>query len=206
MTWPRLRKRDTTGEGREAESEATMKLSPLLLSGLGLLAIAACVSSRSSASRGGKLGPPPTVPQVDLKRYTGTWYEVARYPHSFEKGATHVTANYMTQPDGSIKVVNRSMKNGKPDSIEGTAKPVQGSNGAKLKVKFFTLLPAGNYWVLALDEKDYQWAIVGEGSRKYLWILSRKPKHEMEPGLYEELVRKAEALGYDSTRLESGDG
>lgn len=172
-----------------------MKITPLVVGGLGLLALAACVSGIKPNA-----GAPPTVSGVDLKRYTGTWYEIARFPHSFEKGATHVTANYLSQPDGTIKVVNRSMKDGKPDSIEGVATPVAGSNGAKLKVKFFTFLPSGNYWVLALDDKNYQWAMVGEGSRKYLWILGRKP--QMEPVIYEQLVNRARELGYDVSLLE----
>lgn len=144
--------------------------------------------------------PPATVAAVDLQRYAGTWYEIARFPHSFEKGAEKVTATYTPLPDGRIKVENRSTKNGEPNNIEGTASVVPGSNGEKLKVKFFTLLPAGNYWVLELDEKGYQWAIVGEGSRNYLWILARKP--QMEEGLYQELVAKAKAKGYDVSKLE----
>lgn len=171
-----------------------MKTSTFLIGSLGLLAaLAACATNSKSSA-------PPTVSGVDLKRYTGTWYEIARFPHSFEKGASHVTANYLSQPDGTIKVVNRSMKDGKPDSIEGVATPVAGSNGAKLKVKFFTLLPSGNYWVLALDDKNYQWAMVGEGSRKYLWILSRKP--ELDPRIYEQLVNRARELGYDVGKIE----
>ncbi|WP_050030117.1 lipocalin family protein [Verrucomicrobium sp. BvORR034] len=174
-----------------------MKTSTLIFGSLGLLALAGCVSGAKSKSNAGA---PPTVLAVDLKRYTGTWYEIARFPHSFEKGASHVTANYLSQPDGTIKVVNRSMKDGKPDSIEGVATPVAGSNGAKLKVKFFTLLPSGNYWVLALDDKNYHWAMVGEGSRKYLWILSRTP--QMDRGVYEMLVNRARELGYDVSLLE----
>lgn len=174
-----------------------MKTSTLIFGSLGLLALVGCVSGAKSKSNAGA---PPTVPAVDLKRYTGTWYEIARFPHSFEKGASHVTANYLSQPDGTIKVVNRSMKDGKPDSIEGVATPVSGSNGAKLKVKFFTFLPSGNYWVLALDDKNYQWAMVGEGSRKYLWILSRTP--QMDKGVYEMLVNRARELGYDVSLLE----
>jgi apolipoprotein D and lipocalin family protein len=155
---------------------------------------------RSSSSA---TGGPPTVEQVDLKRYSGTWYEIGRYPHSFEKGATHVTATYTPLEDGSIKVENRSTKNGKPNNIEGTATVVEGSNGAKLKVKFFPFLPAGNYWIIGLDEKDYQWAMVGEGSRKYFWILSRKPK--MDERFYESLLAKAEAMGYDRAKVELVD-
>ncbi|WP_009964414.1 lipocalin family protein [Verrucomicrobium spinosum] len=172
-----------------------MKTSTLIFGGIGLLALAACATGSKS-----NVGPPPTVASVDLKRYTGTWYEIARFPHSFEKGASHVTANYLSMPDGTVKVVNRAMKNGKPDSIEGVATPVSGSNGAKLKVKFFTFLPSGNYWVLALDDKNYQWAMVGEGSRKYLWILSRTP--QMDKEVYETLVNRAREIGYDVGLLE----
>lgn len=172
-----------------------MKTSTLIFGSLGLLTLAACVSGSKPNA-----GAPPTVPSVDLKRYTGTWYEIARFPHSFEKGASHVTANYLSLPDGTIKVVNRSMKDGKPDSIEGVATPVAGSNGAKLKVKFFTFLPSGNYWVLALDDKNYQWAMVGEGSRKYLWILSRNP--QLDPRVYDMLVNRARELGYEVGKIE----
>ncbi|MEZ0387423.1 MAG: lipocalin family protein [Verrucomicrobium sp.] len=167
----------------------------LLLLPLGLLAAISFTSCASSSP-----SPPATVASVDLKKYSGKWYEIARYPHSFEKEATKVTATYTPNADGTIEVINRSTKDGKPNDIKGTATPVAGSQGAKLKVKFFTLLPSGNYWVIGLDEKNYQWAMVGEGSRNYFWILSRKPS--MDERLYQSLLVKAQGLGYDLSKIE----
>lgn len=153
-------------------------------------------------------GNPPlsTVDYVDLNRYLGKWYEIARFEQSFQKGCAAVTAEYSLRQDGDIKVVN-SCRQGSP---EGKLKQsiarawvVDKDTNAKLKVQFFLRrfkLPylAGNYWILELDE-DYQYAIVGDQSRKYLWILSRDNK--MDDNLYTDLVNKAEDMGFDTSKL-----
>jgi lipocalin len=141
------------------------------------------------------------VKELDIQKYLGTWYEIARYNHSFERGLVGVTANYSLREDGKIKVLNSGFKNsleGKFSQAIGKAKiPDPINNPAKLKVSFF-LFFYGDYYVLELD-KDYQWALIGSSSDKYLWILSRKP--QMEKELYTELLDKLQKRGYDVSKL-----
>lgn len=141
------------------------------------------------------------VKSLDLNNYLGTWYEIARYDHSFEKGLVGVTANYSLRKDGKIKVVNSGYKNtltGKYSQAIGKAKiPDPINEPAKLKVSFF-LFFYGDYFVMELDE-NYQWALIGSNSDRYLWILSRTPKIEEE--LYSELLQKLIKRGYDVTKL-----
>jgi len=139
---------------------------------------------------------PTTVSSVDLQKYSGKWYEVARKPNWFQRQcASGTTAEYTPLPDGKIRVVNSCLgKDGTPSTVTGKATAVPGSNNAKLKVSFFGPF-AGDYWVLGLDKKNYQWALVGHPSRKFLWILSRKPT--LNPTEYEALVGLAVSQGYD---------
>ena len=137
-----------------------------------------------------------TVESVDLKRYLGTWYEIARFPHSFEKGLVGVTANYSFRKDGKIRVLNQGYKgtlDGKFSRAEGKAKVPDPKNTSRLKVSFF-LFFYGDYYVLELDE-DYQWAMIGSSSPNYFWILSRTP--QMDPEVYQMLLDNAEKRGYD---------
>jgi apolipoprotein D and lipocalin family protein len=121
-----------------------------------------------------KQKPLTTVKKVDLARYAGTWYEIARLPASFEEGCSCVTATYLQQKD-HITVLNRCLRGNPPKETlaKGKAWPVKDSNNSKLKVQFFWPFK-GNYWIIYLD-KDYRYAIVGEPKRKYLWFLSRTP-------------------------------
>ena len=141
------------------------------------------------------------VNELDIQKYLGTWYEIARYDHSFERGLVGVTANYSFRDDGKIKVLNSGYKNsfdGKFSQAIGKAKiPDPIDDPAKLKVSFF-LFFYGDYYVLELD-KDYQWAVIGSSSDKYLWILSRKP--QMEEELYNQLLDKLQKRGYDVSKL-----
>jgi len=137
-----------------------------------------------------------TVESVDLKRYLGTWYEIARFPHSFEKGLVGVTANYSFRKDGKIRVLNQGYKgtlDGKFSRAEGKAKVPDPKNTSRLKVSFF-LFFYGDYYVLELDE-DYQWAMIGSSSPNYFWILSRTP--QMDPEVYQMLLDNAKKRGYD---------
>jgi apolipoprotein D and lipocalin family protein len=124
--------------------------------------------------------PPKTVSQVELKRYLGVWYEIARMPNRFQKKCVgNTTAEYAFRDDASITVVNRCMtENGKMDQVTGVARIVAGSGNAKLQVSFVSLfgfrLFWGDYWIIGLDP-DYRWAIVGHPARTYGWILSRQP-------------------------------
>jgi len=141
------------------------------------------------------------VKELNVQKYLGTWYEIARYDHSFERGLVGVTANYSMRDDGKIKVLNSGYKNsldGKFSQAVGKAKiPDPINDPAKIKVSFF-LFFYGDYYVMELD-KDYQWALIGSSSDKYLWILSRKP--QMGKELYNELLDKLQKRGYDVSKL-----
>lgn len=147
----------------------------------------------------------PTQTSVDLKRYTGQWYEVFRLPNSFQKTGAKAQANYSLNPDGSIKVVNSQIsQENKLSSIEGTATQVSGSNGSRLKVRFkgfASLAPVpsyGNYWILHV-EPDYSAALVGTPDRKYLWMLARDPQSVSTKKV--EYANKAKSLGFDTEKL-----
>jgi len=140
--------------------------------------------------------PLPTVAKVDSTKYLGTWHEIARYEHSFEEGCSKVNATYSFIEDGKIKVLNRCLKNGKIDQAIGKAYPADESN-SKLKVSFFGPF-YGNYWILMLDE-GYNYAVIGEPSREYLWILSRTQK--MEQATLDEILAKLPTLGYATNKL-----
>lgn len=141
------------------------------------------------------------VKEFDLKKYLGTWYEIARYDHRFEKGLVGVTANYSLRDDGKIKVVNSGFKDslsGKFSQAVGKAKiPNPASEPSKLKVSFFWFF-YGDYFVLELDE-DYQWAVIGSSSDKYLWVLSRSP--QMNDELYQQILKGLTQRGYNVRQL-----
>ena len=146
--------------------------------------------------------PLPTVPQVDIKRYEGRWFEIAKYPNWFQRGCiADTTAEYTAQPDGTIRIVNRCrQKNGSIREAGGQASVVPGSNNAKLRVRFAGSPIAGDYWIIGLDEKNYSWALVGHPSRQFLWILSRES--QMNPQTYSRIVTLAGKLGYKPERIE----
>jgi len=141
------------------------------------------------------------VKKLDIQKFLGTWYEIARYNHIFERGLVGVTANYSIQEDGKIKVINSGYKdnlNGKLSKAVGKAYiPDPDNEPAKLKVSFFLFFYA-DYFVMELD-KDYQWAVIGSNSDKYLWILSRTP--QMKEELFNELLAKVKKRGYDISTL-----
>lgn len=144
--------------------------------------------------------PLPTVDHVDLERYLGTWYEIARYPAPFQEGCVATSATYSPHEDGGIRVINRcrvETLDGEEREAEGRAKIVDEDTSAKLKVTFFWPF-YGDYWVLGLGE-EYDWALIGEPSRRYLWILSRT--RQMDPALFDEIIGRLPALGYDPGRL-----
>ncbi len=141
-----------------------------------------------------------TVKALDLNRYLGTWYEIARFPHSFEKNLVGVTATYSLREDGKIEVVNQGYKNtlnGERSKAVGKAKIPDKREPGKLKVSFFWIFYA-DYFVLELDE-NYQYVMIGSSSDKYFWILSRAP--QMEPAVYEMLLEKARKRGYNLDKL-----
>lgn len=140
-----------------------------------------------------------TVPSVDLSRYTGRWYEIARYPNRFQKKCSgDTTAEYTQLPDDKIQVVNTCRKSdGKLTVAKGKAKVADKQSNAKLRVTFFWPF-AGDYWIIGLDP-DYRWAVVGDPSRKYLWILSRTP--EMAPVDYDRAIAIIREKGFDPAKL-----
>ncbi|WP_227306038.1 lipocalin family protein [Acidisoma cellulosilyticum] len=164
-----------------------------MIAGLGV------VTSKPKKNR--RLPPPRPRKPVDLDRYLGQWHEFARYTAWFERGAEAVTAEYSRRPDGLIRVVNIS-RQGAPTGplrwAEAKARPVPGSDNTKLKLAFFGSFYWGEYWVLDHAE-DYAWSIVGESSRRYLWILTRSPFPA--PELQSLLLARVQSFGYDPSRL-----
>ena len=140
------------------------------------------------------------VKEFDIERYLGTWYEIARYDHKFERGLVGVTANYSFRDDGKIKVLNSGFQkslNGKRSEAIGKARIPNPDEPAKLKVSFFLFFYA-DYFVIELDE-NYQWAAIGSSSDNYLWILSRTP--QMDERQYNELLNKLANRGYNASKL-----
>ena len=136
------------------------------------------------------------VQSVDLSRYVGRWYEISRLPNGFQKKcADMVTANYTMRADGKIEVINRCRKaSGEYATAKGRAKIVDKKTNAKLKVTFFWPF-YGDYWILDLGP-NYEYAVVGEPGRKYLWILSRSP--QMDEAVYQQLLQKMAAQGFNT--------
>jgi apolipoprotein D and lipocalin family protein len=159
------------------------------------LAVAACVAGPS-----GNPHPPQPVKAVDLDRYAGLWYEAARYDMRFEKGCDGVTAQYAKRPDGLVRVINTCHKGGPTGPVkvtEGKAKFPDPAVTNKLKVSFFGPFYVGDYWVLDHAD-DYSWSIVGEGSGRYLWLLTRE---RPTPAQLSALTDRARAMGYDTAML-----
>jgi apolipoprotein D and lipocalin family protein len=176
-----------------------MKMSRILALG-GLLGTGVAVAATAAALRHpvGNAAPPEPAKPVDLDRYLGRWFEIARYEQVFEKGCVGVTAEYSLRPDGDIAVVNSCRRKGGRRAVaRGRAKVTDLRTNAKLKVTFFWPV-YGDYWVLDHAD-DYSWSIVGEPSGRYLWILARTavpPEAEVS-----QLIGRAQALGYDTSML-----
>jgi apolipoprotein D and lipocalin family protein len=147
----------------------------------------------------------PQVPEpakrVELARYLGKWFELARHENRFQKGLDAVTAEYSLEDDGKVRIVNSGCQDGPKGErsfAEGRAIVAEEATNAKLKVSFFGPLYTGDYWVL--DHGDaYEWSIVGEPSGRYLWVLSREARPA--PAVTEALLKRVEAIGYDRWAL-----
>jgi apolipoprotein D and lipocalin family protein len=148
----------------------------------------------------GATSPLRAVDCVDLRRYAGKWYEIARYPNRFQRDCeSDTTATYVLRDDGKVQVVNACRdKTGTMKTARGTAKVSDRNTNTKLKVTFFWPF-YGDYWIIGLSA-DYQYAIVGEPKRKYLWILSRSP--QMHEETYVKVLEQVRSLGYDPVRLQ----
>ena len=177
-----------------------------LIRGIGVLAVAAGGAVLLVQTLTAQEKPLDVVPQVDLERYAGTWFEIARLPNRFEEDcARDITATYTPRPDGRITVVNRCVeKDGSVNEAEGVARRVEGKPPSVLEVRFapgwLSFLPMvwGDYQIIDLAP-DYSHAIVGSPDRKYLWLLSRDPK--MDQQLFETLKARARSQGFDVSRL-----
>lgn len=144
--------------------------------------------------------PLDTVDQVDIQKYMGTWYEIASFPTSFQKGCTGTTATYTLNKDGSVNVFNKCYKNsleGPISTATGTAYVDDYTTNAKLKVSFFWPF-FGKYWIIDLAP-DYTHAVVGHPNRNYLWILSRTPS--ISEFKYKSITQKLATKGFDVSKL-----
>lgn len=159
----------------------------MILAVLAAAMLAGCVS-------GPKVDNVP-VAALDLNRYLGEWYEIARFDHSFERGVEQAKANYTLNEDGTIKVVNSGIKNGKPKTAIGKGKVTD--TPALLRVSFFGPFYA-DYRVMMIDD-DYTYALVGSGGADYLWILSRTPT--ISDAVKSALLVEARRRGYDTSKL-----
>jgi apolipoprotein D and lipocalin family protein len=184
---------------------------PALLSALtrlvaGWLALA-LIAFTAIAPAHAEPAPLQSVPSVDVLRYMGTWHEIAKYPNWFQrKCASSTQATYTLQADGRVQVLNRC-KTDKGEWTEalGAARQIGGPNSPRLKVRFapewlsFIPLVWGDYWIIDLDP-DYQWVVVSEPKREYLWILARTP--QMPAATYQDLLGKLLDRGFDLKRIE----
>ncbi len=146
------------------------------------------------------------VQQVDLQRYVGRWFEVARFPQRHQENCDQAEANYRVSDDGKVIVENSCVdtKDGKIRKVQGIAEVVDTTSNAKLKVSFvpvwmrWTGIGRGDYWIIELAS-DYSYAVVSEPQRKYLWILSRSPM--MKKSTFEAISTNLVAMGFDLSRL-----
>ncbi len=148
-----------------------------------------------------------TIASLEVPRYMGTWYEIAKFPNRFQaKCAANTRAQYLAQPDGSVQVLNScTTADGSTTQALGRAQQVGAANSPKLQVRFapewLSWLPLvwGDYWVIDLDA-DYQLAAVSDAKREYLWVLSRTP--QLSPQAYEALLVRLKAQHFDVQKLD----
>lgn len=177
-----------------------------LFSGLLLLGLLSSLGWGMSKSASPQ--PPQTVSFVDLSRYRGTWYEIAAIPMFFQRNCVGSTkAEYTLLKDGTVRVLNSCQtKSGKRIQAEGRARVVDSKTKARLQVTFahwgdwWWYGVSGDYWVIALDEENYQYAVVGHPKRTYGWILSRA--EAMAPATLESLSQMLVQQGYDPCRFQ----
>ncbi len=169
-----------------------------------LLQITASVNAQ--ATHAAELQAVKTIPSIDVARYLGTWYEIAKFPNWFQRKCLSGTnANYQLKEDGNVRVTNRcKVEGGEMAQAIGTARQIGGATSPKLEVRFapdwLAILPFvwGDYWVIDLDPQ-YQLAAVSDPRREYLWILSRTPKVNQKS--YDDLLQRLIAQQFDLTQL-----
>jgi apolipoprotein D and lipocalin family protein len=151
--------------------------------------------------------PLATIAALDVPRYMGTWYEIAKYPNRFQKKcASDTSATYSVRADGRVQVVNRCRTTaGDATQAAGVARQIGGATSPTLEVRFapalLSFLPMvwGDYWVIDLDDA-YQVSVVSEPKREFLWILARTP--HIDPAVYDAVVARLAARGFDTAKLE----
>lgn len=186
-----------TGEMRVVKTDVSCDNRRMKI--MGICCVLVLLAARSGAS--GQSQALETVPNVDLQRYMGKWYEIASFPQRFEKGCTCTMAEYELTDKGYVRVINSCRKDspaGKLTVAKGKAFIVEGSNNARLKVQFFWPF-RGDYWIIDLAQ-DYSYAVVGAPDRKYLWILCRATK--MDEGLYQDILKRIAQKGFDVSKLQ----
>jgi apolipoprotein D and lipocalin family protein len=143
--------------------------------------------------------PVSSVQNVDLARYMGLWYEIARFDHFFQEGCRGSTAKYTLLPSGEVEVINRCVKekDNSPHEAKGRAWSADPNGNARLKISFFWPIRT-DYWIIALG-KDYEYAVVGSPNRNYLWILARKPV--MERDVYQHILDLVAKQGFAVEKL-----
>ena len=176
----------------------------------GVLGAMLCLAAFSvAAADAAPVAAPPltTIAALDVARYMGTWYEIAKYPNRFQRKCVADTqADYRLLDDGTVQVTNRCrMQGGDMNEAQGVARQVGGADSPKLEVRFapawLAFIPWvwGNYWIVDLDT-DYSLVAVSEPEREYLWVLSRTPK--VDPQRYQALLGRLLEKGFDLDRLE----
>ena len=181
--------------------------------GLGLvlgLGLAQKLNAQAAPQRLSASPLPPVQPvaAVDLRRYAGGWYEIARIPNRFQtQCARHSTAHYRLRPDGNVAVLNQCIKrSGSVDEARGVARVVDRVSNARLKVSLVSFLGWrpfwGDYWVIGLDPQ-YRWAVVGSPDRRYGWLLARSP--QLAPDHLAAAREAVERNGYTWGRFQLGD-
>ncbi|MDD0839951.1 lipocalin family protein [Curvibacter sp. HBC61] len=170
-------------------------------------ALAPAAHAAGAAAPNAAPAPLQTVARLELPRYLGTWYEIAKYPNRFQqKCVADTRADYQMRADGQVRVLNQCRRaDGSTDSAEGAARLVGGTDSPRLQVRFAPAwlgwLPAvwGDYWVIDL-EPAYQLVAVSEPQREFLWVLSRQP--QVDPQAYQALLQRLIAQGFDPARLQ----
>lgn len=178
----------------------------------GALSLAHLHAQTSDRAPAASLTPPArsdvvSIASIDVPRYMGTWYEVAKYPNIFQRRcARNTRAQYTPQADGTVQVLNRCVtESGEEINALGLARQIGANTSPKLKVRFapawlgWLPLVWGDYWVIDLDD-NYQLAAVSEPSREYLWVLSRTPT--VDANAYNALLKRLSAQGFDLSKLE----